>query len=458
MGADLWGNPVSGDDPVALAAIDQFASGLVAYRDDLAGILGATSRSNQPLVHVYAGMLHMLAEAPGAEENARPFLARAQAASGNPREKGLATALGHWIAGGLLETIAALEAIHATWPRDLATLKLLHYHLFNRGAFAALLRSAQTAVAAAPEIGQVHGMAAFGYEQLHLLDEAEAAARRALALTPEEPWAEHALAHVMLTQGRIDEGIAFLEEARGGWGGLNSFMLTHLWWHLALFYLSAGREAEALAAYDEQVWAQAKDYSQDQVGAVSLLSRLEVAGISIGTRWHELGAYLEVRSRDVVQPFLSVQYLYGLARAERPEADALLAAIAAAAADPTREDREIWARAALPLAEGLVAHARGDFESAAARIGEALPALQSLGGSHAQRDLFDLLLVDAQLRSGAVAQAQQALELRRAHDPLGVPLNRQLASAYRALGLSDQARVAEARVWARLGHSGPLSG
>ena len=33
------------------------------------------------------------------------------------------------------------------------------------------------------------------------------------------------------------------------------------------------------------------------------------------------------RAEDVEQPFLSVQYLYGLARAGRPEANRLMAAI-----------------------------------------------------------------------------------------------------------------------------------
>jgi ATP/maltotriose-dependent transcriptional regulator MalT len=60
-----------------------------------------------------------------------------------------------------------------------------------------------------------------------------------------EPWAQHALAHVFLTRGRMDEGALFLEEVADTWSGLNSFMLSHIWWHLALFYLSQGRDAEA---------------------------------------------------------------------------------------------------------------------------------------------------------------------------------------------------------------------
>ena len=45
-------------------------------------------------------------------------------------------------------------------------------------------------------------MLAFAYEQCHLLEEAEATARYALQLLPSEPWAQHALAHVLLTRGR----------------------------------------------------------------------------------------------------------------------------------------------------------------------------------------------------------------------------------------------------------------
>jgi tetratricopeptide (TPR) repeat protein len=451
MAHDLWGNAISGEAPGLAEAIDAFAGGLVAYEARAVDILASAERfPAHPLVQAYAGVLHLLAEAKGAEEGARPFLARAEAAldAANPREQHMAAALARWIEGDIDGAIAILQALLVEVPRDLAALKLLHYHLFNRGDFPALLRSARASAEAAPELWPVHGMVAFGYEQLHLLDEAEQAAWRGLSLLPADPWAQHALAHVLLTQGRIDEGIAFLESARPNWTGLNSFMLTHLWWHLALFYLSAGRTEEALAAY-EQVWGVAKDYSQDQVGAVSLLAQLELAGIDVGDRWDELAGWLVVRADDVVQPFLSAQYLYGLARAGRPEADTLLAAIEATA-NTDRQGSAVWRQAALPLAQGLVAHARGDFASAADRIEEALPRLIRLGGSHAQRDLFDQILLDARIRAGRLIEAQQTLELRRAHDPEGVPLNRRLAGVYRALGLDSEAETAEARVRERL--------
>lgn len=446
MPADYLGNPITGGDGTTIAAIDDFVGGMLGYETRALVILPAAEAApGHALANIYAGMLHLLAEEPAAAARATPFATRAEATPKTDRETLLAQALRAWIDGDIDSTIAALETVLAKYPRDLLALKMLHYHQFNRGDFPAMLRAAQTAAKSASDVPHIHGMLAFGYEQCHLLADAEAAARHALSLLPKEPWAQHALAHVMLTQGRIDEGVAFLEAARPTWTDLNSFMLTHLWWHLALFYQSQGREADALAVYDREVWAVAKDYSQDQIGAVSLLARLEMDGAPVADRWADLGHYLAARAQDVGQPFLTVQYLYGLARAARPEADTLLAAIAhAATADET------WRTAALPLAHGLVAHARGDHATAADAITTALPHLIRMGGSHAQRDLFEQILLDAHIRAGNLIAAQQMLELRRAHDPDGVPLNRKLASVYQRLGLPDQAAQADARVTRRL--------
>ena len=210
------------------------------------------------------------------------------------------------------------------FPRDLTRIKIAQYHEFNRGNAAGMLALAEHGRRAAPEIAYAHGMAAFGYEQCHLLDDAEAAAWKAVDLERKEPWAHHALAHVMLTQGRIEEGRQFLADVADTWTDLNSFMITHNWWHQALFFISLGRFDDALSTYDSQVWGVWKDYSQDQIGAVSLLARLELAGVDVGDRWRDVASYLAARTHDFVNPFLTLQYLYGLARAGRNEAETLM--------------------------------------------------------------------------------------------------------------------------------------
>ena len=453
MRVDSLGNPVTVTTDAALAAVNDFVEGFLAYETRAADVLAAADADPaSAMLNAYAGMLWLLLESPEGPGRAAPYVAKAHAAraQAHPREQAVIDFLLAWFENdiGRAETIA--DTILAAWPNDLLILKLRQYHAFNRGDFPAMLRAACSVADANADNPRLHGMLAFAYEQCHLLDEAEASARRALALKRKEPWAQHALAHVMLTQGRIDEGAAFLEGVRDTWTGLNSFMDTHLWWHLALFYLSQGRFDEALAAYDQHCWTQEKDYSQDQIGAVSLLARLELAGVDVGPRWDDVADHLAKRGEDVVQPFLTLQYLYGLARAGRPEAASLLAAVRRMATNAPDFTRAAWRDATLPAAEGLVAHAHGDFEAAVQGLRTALPRLIEVGGSHAQRDFFDQIALDAVIRSGRLGEAQQALELRRAFDPDGVPLNRTLAEIYERLGLPREAAKARARVERRL--------
>lgn len=458
MNVDCLGNPVTDTAPALVGALDDFIQGFVAYQTRAVTILGLIDQHPAScLGNTYAGFLWMFLEAPEAPARAAPYLARALAAPGTAREKAAAQVLASWVAGDIPQTIRHCEAIARAHPTDLAILKLGQYHLFNLGDAAGMLRMALHALPAGQTTPHVHGMIAFGYEQCHLLDDAEASARRALQIEPADPWAHHALAHVMLTQGRVDEGIAFLERVSPTWEALNSFMHTHNWWHLALFYISRDRRAEVLAIYDTHVWAREKDYSQDQIGAVSLLARMEFAGIDVGDRWQDVATRIAARGADTVSPFLTLQYLYALARAGLPQAGALLAAIRTRAATATH-DQLAWAEVALPAATGIIAHAAGDAAGAARDLGRALPRLREIGGSHAQRDFFDQIHLDALIRAGEASAAQQVLEIRRGFDPDAIPLNRMLAQVYETLGLPAQARQARAASPERRAQSAFLRG
>ena len=270
-----------------------------------------------------------------------------------------------------------------------------------------------------------------------------------------EPWAHHALAHVMLTQGRLTEGLQFMQHSSDTWTGLNSFMVTHNWWHWALFAIDLGMDDAVLRVYDQRVWGVVKAYSQDQIGAVSLLARLELAGVDIGDRWQDLADYLTTRTHDQVLPFLDLQYLYGLARAGRPEADLLMANIEVfctvapcSAPDAIGSARQVaftitadgaaadvWQHVCVPAGRGLLAHARGDYVAAVEMLGSALPRLMEIGGSHAQRDLFEQIYLDALIRSGRWSAAQQAVQQRLRGQPESIRLRRQAKRVYVALGL-----------------------
>jgi hypothetical protein len=448
MVRDCLGNALSAASPGTLQAVDDFVAGFLAYETRAERIVRAADEAEDSCIaNVYAGFLWMLLEAPQAPAHAARYLAAAErtAPEATRREQMNVLVLRAWIDDDVPRAIAACAAGTDEFPRDLVLLKLEQYFEFNQGDFPAMLRAALKVLEHNAEVAYVHGMAAFAYEECHLLREAERAARRALELERKEPWAQHALAHVMLTQGRIEEGARFLASVAPTWTGLNSFMITHLWWHVALFELSRGRFARALEIYDRHCWGVAKEYSQDQVGAVSLLSRLELAGVEIGQRWQDLAAHLGARAADTVQPFLTLQYLYGLARAGRAEARTLLEAVRQRADSAPADSREVWTEVALPASEGLHAHARRDYDRAWRELCRAMPRLIEAGGSHAQRDFFEQILLDAAIASGRLTAAQQTLESRRAADPDGVPVNTALARVYDELGLATLADEARGR-------------
>jgi hypothetical protein len=449
---DQLGNPVGTRSAEVLAALNDFVGGFLAYESRAECILPvADAHADERLAQIYAGYLWLFLESPEGPLKARQYLQRAEAAPASSGEAGLREqllldVLRAWIAGDVPAVLRLAEQMSERFPRELFIVKLQQYLEFNRGNSPAMLRAILKVLDANADVAHAHGMAAFAYEQCHLLGEAEAAARRAIALQRKEPWAQHALAHVLLTQGRVEEGTAFLESVRDTWVGLNSFMLTHNWWHLAVFYLARGRTAEALDLFDREVWGVSKSYSQDQIGAVQLLARLEWAGADVGQRWQELAQHIAVRGDDTVEPFLSLLYLYGLARAGHAQADRLLVAVERQAEAAPLHTRETWVENALPAARGLVALARGDHPAARRQLAAALPGLTTIGGSHAQRDLFHQLQLTAERRSGQLLPVQQALELRRQADPDDVPVNRLLAEIYAALGLPALAQQAASRV------------
>ena len=442
MLTDWRGLPVTASGDATVEAIDTFVEGFLGYENKAASIVAAADAdAESTLANAYAAMFCMFLESREAPGMAAGYLDRAQAAAATAteRERLVLDAVQAWAAGDMPRAIAVGEEVASLYPREIATAKATQYHYFNLGDAAGMLRISEKISTENADLSYAHGMAAFAYEQAHLLEDAEASARRAITLQRKEPWAHHALSHVFLAQGRTTEARGFLEDVKESWTDLNSFMFSHNWWHMALVMIDQGDSESILGFYDKNIWGLWKEYSQDQIGAVSLLARLELVGVDVGDRWSDLSEYLKARIDDHVQPFLSAQYLYGLARAGRPEADKMMASIRAHAAAVPDFIRPVWTEVALPLCEALLAHARGDVETTVRRLGPVLPRLSEIGGSHAQRDLFDQIWLDALIRTGRLGQAQRILEQRREASPEAKPAYGKLALIYDRLDLPAEA-------------------
>ncbi|MBR2820117.1 MAG: tetratricopeptide repeat protein [Reyranella sp.] len=430
----------------AVAALDFVRQEWLAFGNRFAPFIEAADKEEKcPMLPLVAAGLMLTMYSQESHAAAARYCARAKAmaAGATPREQAWLIGIESWIAGDLDRSAQAFEGIVAQWPRDLLAARLAQIHAFNRGDAEALLRIGAE-IAAANDDRFVLAMHAFGLEECNRLDEAEALARRAVAIDRRDPWAHHAIAHCLEARGRMLEGVAFLESVADTWEGCNSFMYTHNWWHLALFLIDLDRTDEALALYDRRVWGVWKEFCEDQANAVSLLARLELRGVDVGSRWAELATYLKPRLHEHFSAFHDVHYLYGLARAgEASAVTEMLASLEDRAERAKPFERETWAGCTVPLAHGLAAHARGDSAEAARLLGQAMPHLRTLGGSIAQRALFGAIHLDALTRSGWNDAALALLQADERERPTVAATKRALAELYKRVGRTEQALAAE---------------
>jgi len=421
MLTDAQDLPVTTERPETIDAIDRFVQSFLGYGTDFQAILDAAEDDPSCVVaQAHAAALMLFAETGDAADKARPYIRRGIEAAQQvtERERLYLWTISTWAAGDYGMSMTAHKALAQKYPRDIAAIKIGQVRAFSLGDSPGILALGEAGLSANAENHFAHGMVAFGYEQCHRLRDAEAAGRKAVEMDRRDPWAHHAVAHVMETEGRIDEGLAWMHGLADTWETCNSFMYTHNWWHVALLQLDHDDHEGALKTYDTRVWGRLKEYSQDQVNAVSLLARLQLRGVDVRDRWTDVASYLAPRTDEHVDPFLDLHYLYGLAKAGRDgEAAQLLTGIMAHAGKVKPVQQVMWQQVAVPTARALIGYILGRFEEAADILGQVLPNLHRIGGSHAQRDLFEQVHLDALMQAGRTEAARAIVERRLARRP-----------------------------------------
>lgn len=395
---DVQGLDVTTQSPTAIAALNRFIQQALTYGHEAeAAILEALMADPLcAIANAYAAAYYLSQENNLDRQRALPYLrsARFQLAeqpSITQRERLYIQGIDAWANGQIDRAIAYHETIADDYPEDLISLQQGQYHYFYEGNKAGLLHIAEKTQSVNANHPDFLGMLAFALEQNHRLPEAERIGRQATTLKRDNPWAHHAVAHVLETQGRAAEGIAWMESLADTWTSCNSMLYTHNWWHVALFYLKQGDVAAVLSLYDTYVWGQArKQTPKDQVGAIALLLRLEVQGVRLDRQWQELTPYLLPRIHEHALPFQDLHYVYALARsAQFHSANELLVSMVAHAQTLEQEQRRRRIEIAVPAARAMIAHATGHWQEAITHLRPVLPQLWKLGGSHAQRHLFE---------------------------------------------------------------------
>jgi hypothetical protein len=319
-----------------------------------------------------------------------------------------------WAAGDWQAAAGTLDTHLVANPHDDLALLVGHQLDFFLGDAPNLHRRVARAMVSRdeddPRRGFLLGMLAFGLEESGFHAAALGAATEAIGREHADVWAIHAGAHVLEMQGQAAEGHDFLTGLEPWWDS-GTLLTTHLAWHDALFLLDLSDPAGALARWDERVLpADSPGYALDLVDAAALLWRLHLDGADVGHRLARTAERWGEREPSGWYWFNEWHALMALVGAGRQaDAEAWLASAVAAS------EAGGWALAQRCAAVGpgvgraIVSFGAGRY----AEVVESLLALRSrfhwCGGSHAQRDVLELTLVEAAVRSGDRALARALL-------------------------------------------------
>jgi len=423
---DPRGIPVTASNAASVARLEAAILGYCGFRADtgdrLKAALADPGLVMAPVLRGYFMLLLVKRELlPRAAQAADAAEAAMREAGATPRERLHLQALRAWIRRDQRAAVAIMKAILAEYPRDLLALKLAQYLLFYAGEWHDMHDTVAAAIGAwdesLPGYGYALGCHAFGVEECGEYDAAECLGRRALALDPDDIWGGHAVAHVFEMQDRIEEGLRWLDASEAGWRGANNFA-CHVAWHRCLFLLELKRYDQALAHYDRAVRAESTNEYLDITNAVSLLWRLEQAGVAVGRRWDELALRSAARSDDHLLVFGDAHYAAALAAAGTPEEFAHWRQSSEAYAKAKDESQAgVMAEIGLALGEAALAHRRGDYARATDLLWPVRASFRRTGGSHAQRDFFTKLLIDSAVKAGRIEMARALLVERLAVRP-----------------------------------------
>ena len=453
MHKDEQGLPLTATSADAVTHFNAAVRDYVTFGNDAVTHVEAALEADPafPLAHCLRGCFHMLMGAMALVPRARKCLDEAEtfADGANEREVAHIAALRAWIEGDLLGAIRNWEEILEAHPTDVVALRLAYFMHFDLGDSPGMLNCVMRAMPgwseSRPGYGYVLGMQAFGLEEASDYVAAEEAGRRAVEINPADIWAVHAVAHVMEMQCRAREGIEWLNEHEPQWSELNYFT-NHVWWHEALFRVELTDYEGALALYDDHIREEESEIPLDMVNAASLLWRLELLGVNADGRWSELADKAAKRTSEHVLPFSDAHYMIALAADGRSDdAREMMTSMREYADVVTATTAPIMKAVGIPVCEAIMAFAEEKYERAVDLLLPVRGEIFRIGGSHAQRDLFTLTLIEAALRGSRSKVADALAHVRVTVRPKSPQSWYSFARALESRGNEAEANAAHRR-------------
>lgn len=369
------------------------------------------------LAHAARARVHAMAAQP-AETLAALSRALSLAGSVTPRERSHIEIIGLVLRGeaptALKQSLAHAEA----WPRD-ATILGLPLGAFGLFAFSGMADHDQARVDLCERHARYYAKddtwfltaSGWAYVENRAVDRGRRMLEASLLLQPRNANTAHALAHGLFEAGEMAASEAFIEDWLPGYE-TRGVLHGHLAWHAALAALEQGEAERALAHYDRHVCPAVSQGMPINIvtDGISLLWRLDALGhAGAAERW---GPVATLARRAFPRPGHAFVDAH-MALLEAAQQDEEAASLRIAALKDLIADGRLPAGAVCPaLCEAALAFATGNH----ARCVEVLEAheheVARIGGSGAQRQVFEDTLIIALLRAGRIEQARRRLDDR----------------------------------------------
>ena len=258
-----------------------------------------------------------------------------------------------------------------------------------------------------PDYGPYLSLRAFANEEAGYYDAAERYGREAVEIDPADVWGAHAVAHVLLMKGEVNNGIEWLDNLSPNWALANQ-MQHHLWWHYCLFLFETHDHDRILELLHSKIRnpqspliKAAPTATIDNNNYASLLMRLELYGVDVAPLWQTLAGICANRTSNHASVFSNIHDMMVLAASEQyQQAQELLSNLCARFSDPglTGSIAEAYRQVGIPVCKAILAHRKKDYLQVIELLGGVRHQLHLMGASPAQRDVFYHLLVDAARR------------------------------------------------------------
>ncbi|XP_029455900.1 tetratricopeptide repeat protein 38 [Rhinatrema bivittatum] len=308
--------------------------------------------------------------------------------------------------GCLPEASEQWEQILQNHPMDLLALKFVHDTYFYLG-FSEQMRDSVARVLpywkpSIPFSNYVKGMYSFGLIETNFYDQAQKVADEALAVDPKDAWSVHTIAHVHEMKAELEKGLKFMQQTESHWKDCD-MLACHIFWHWGLYFIEKGDYEAALTLYDDYIATHgfASGAMLDVVDNSSLLYRLQMEGVNIGDRWKKLLQITKPHAKDHVLLFNDLHILMSSLGANDQEmTNQLLTTLQEVSKIPGANHQHCLAQSlGLPLCQALVEFEDGNYSKAVELLYPVRYQILQIGGSNAQRDIFNQLLIHAALNS-----------------------------------------------------------